>query len=71
MLDEDLNQKIQSLNNKQSQIFDMMTFINRLDSYRICKVPIFLCIFFITGKGGCGKSHLYIAYTENNIFFPD
>ena len=32
MLDEDLNQKIQSLNNKQSQRFDMMAFINGLDS---------------------------------------
>ena len=30
MLDEDLNQKIQSLNNKQNQIFDMMAFINGL-----------------------------------------
>ena len=48
MLDEDLNQKIQSLNNKQR--FDMMSFINGLENFLKINqqkylLKLILCIF--------------------------
>ena len=58
MLDDDLNQEIQSLNNKQH----LMSFINarEFDKNKSAKVPTKIdpLHIFITGKGGCGKSHL-------------
>ena len=62
LLDEDLNQKIQSLNNKQR--FDKMLFINGVATAFVknksAKIPTKIdpLHIFITGKGGCGKSHL-------------
>ena len=65
MLDDDLNQKIQSLNNKQHDVIHQWA--RELVKNKSAKIPtkIDTLHIFITGKGGCGKSHLL-----KTIFFP-
>ena len=61
VLDDDLNQKIQSLNNKQSKTFDVIhQWAREFVKNKSAKVPTKIdpLHIFITGKGGCGKSHL-------------
>ena len=68
MLDEDLNQKIQSLNNKQRKAFDVIHQWSReFVKNKSAKVPTKIdpLHIFITGTGGCGTSHLL-----KTIFFP-
>ena len=61
MSDNDLNEKIRSLNIQQRSIFDVVNkwardYVKNLYTIRPKKVePLHI---FLTGKGGCGKSHL-------------
>ena len=58
MIDENLNQKIQSLNNKQHDV--IRQWAREFVKNKSAKVPTKIDPLksFITGKGGCGKSHL-------------
>ena len=62
--DEEINEKIRSLNMKQREIFDVvLTWATKFVKIRNTKSaekvePLHV---FLTGQGGCGKSH------ENNI----
>ena len=70
MLDEDLNLKIQSLNKKQRKIFDVIhQWAREFVKNKSAKVPTKIdpLHIFITGKGGCGKSHLL----KTVFFFTD
>ena len=61
VLDEELKQKIQSLNNKQRKTFDVIhqwarEFVKNTSAKLPTKIdPLHI---FITGKGGCDRSHL-------------
>ena len=66
--DDALNEKIRSLNIQQRQIFDVVNkwardTVKNLSSKSPKKVePIYI---FLTGKGGCGKSHLINTITHS------
>ena len=69
LLDDDtLNEKIRSLNVQQRQIFDVVNkwardTVKNLSSKSPTKVDTFY--IFLTGKGGCGKSHLINTITHS------
>ena len=59
--DNDLNLRIQSLNKKQRDTFELVhkwarESVKKKSSK--CPIKIYPLHLFITGKGGCGKSHL-------------
>ena len=58
--DDDLNEKFRSLNRKQRQIFDIIITDWAKKYVLQAHMPIFIkpLYVFITGNGGCGKSHL-------------
>ena len=66
--DDILNEKIRSLNVQQRQIFDVLNkwardTVKNLSAKSSIKVkPIYI---FLTGKGGCGKSHLVNTITHS------
>ena len=69
--DDELFEKIRSLNKKQRQIFDVVyswtkTFVKYRNSRKLKDLNNFY--MFLTGEGGCGKSHLlktvFLALTK-------
>ena len=69
--DEELFEKIRSLNTTQRQIFDVAynwtkTFVKLRNAKKVKTLPPLY--MFLTGEGGCGKSHLlktvYLALTR-------
>ena len=60
ILDDELNEKIRSLNRKQRQIFDIIhwakTYVKKLQAH--IPVDIKPLYVLITGNGSCSKSHL-------------
>ena len=61
LTDKEINDKICSLNNKQKDIFDVvLSWASRFIKNMNCKNPenVEPLHIFLTGQGGCGKSHL-------------
>ena len=59
--DNEINQKIRSLNSKQREIVEIvLTWAKKYVKARSCQNPgnVEPLHIFLTGQGGCGKSHL-------------